>query len=115
MRILLHINQPERWNALESNLKNLIRAKRKTHSDLEIEVVVMGEAIQQLVDNSENSSLKSSLQNTVNAGVTIAGCHNSLNRFKIRKEEIFSFIKIVPAGIIEIAEKEEAGFAYVKP
>lgn len=115
MKILLHIDQPERWNAVESNLKNLTRAKETARPDLEIEVVVTGEAIQQLIDNSENKSLKCSLQNAASSGFTIAGCHNSLNRFKIREEEIFSFIKVVPAGLIEVAEKESEGFAYVKP
>lgn len=115
MKILLHIDQPERWNAVESNLRNLTRAKKTTRPDLEIEVVVTGEAIQQLIDNSENTDLKHSLQGATDTGFIVAGCHNSLNRFQIHEEEIFQFIKIVPAGLIEVAEKENEGFAYVKP
>lgn len=115
MKILLHIDQPERWNAVESNLKNLTRAKETIRPDLEIEVVVTGEAIQQLIDSSENTNLKHNLQSATDAGFIIAGCHNSLNRFKIHEEEIFQFIKVVPAGLIEVAEKESEGFAYVKP
>jgi len=38
-----------------------------------------------------------------------------LNRFKIAPEDLFSFVRVVPAGLIEVAEKENEGFAYVKP
>lgn len=115
MKILLHIDQIERWDAVQGNLTNLTNAKQNLRPDLEIEVVVTGEAIQQLVDNEANRGLKETLKKATNAGFIIAGCNNSLNRFKITPESIFSFVRIVPAGLIEVAEKENAGFAYVKP
>lgn len=115
MKIVIHIDQTERWKAVQGNLKNLANAKKDLRPDLDVEVVVTGEAINQLIDNDENQELKEALNSAVNAGFVIAGCNNSLNRFEIAPEDIFSFVRVVPAGLIEIAEKEDAGFAYVKP
>ena len=47
MKILLHIDQTERWSAVQGNLTNLANAKQNLRPDLDIEVVVTGEAIQQ--------------------------------------------------------------------
>lgn len=115
MKIVIHIDQTERWKAVQGNLKNLANAKKDLRPDLDVEVVVTGEAINQLIDNDENQELKEALNSAVNAGFVIAGCNNSLNRFEIAPEDIFSFVRVVPAGLIEIVEKEDAGFAYVKP
>ena len=52
MKILLHIDQTERWDAVQGNLTNLANAKQNLRPDLDIEVVVTGKAIQQLVDNT---------------------------------------------------------------
>lgn len=115
MKILLHIDQTERWGAVQGNLTNLANAKQNLRPDLDIEVVVTGEAVQQLVDNDGNRALKETLKKATDAGFVIAGCNNSLNRFKIAPEDLFSFVRVVPAGLIEVAEKENEGFAYVKP
>lgn len=115
MKILLHIDQTERWSAVQGNLINLANAKQNLRPDLDIEVVVTGEAIQQLVDNDDNRALKETLKKATDVGFVIAGCNNSLNRFKIAPEDLFSFVRVVPAGLIEVAEKENEGFAYVKP
>lgn len=33
----------------------------------------------------------------------------------ITKEQIASFVTIVPAGVLELAEKQAQGYAYIKP
>ncbi|WP_290033152.1 DsrE family protein [Ligilactobacillus cholophilus] len=114
MKILLHIDQTERWNAVLSNLKNMINAK-KTHPDLKVEVVVTGDAIQNLILNKAEIEFCENLKKATDADFDIMGCHNSMNRFNLAEKDIFSFVKIVPAGLLEIAEKENAGWAYVKP
>jgi uncharacterized protein len=47
-------------------------------------------------------------------GVIFAACENTLRERKIDKSEIVSEAIFVPAGIIEIADKQMKGWAYLK-
>ena len=47
-------------------------------------------------------------------GVTFAACENTLRERKIEKSEIVSEAFFVPAGIIEVVDKQTKGWAYLK-
>lgn len=47
-------------------------------------------------------------------GVTFAACENTLRERKIDKSEIVSEAFFVPAGIIEVVDKQTKGWAYLK-
>jgi intracellular sulfur oxidation DsrE/DsrF family protein len=48
-------------------------------------------------------------------GVTFAACSNALLSMGLSKEEIFPFVKIVPVGVRELINKQQEGYAYIKP
>lgn len=47
-------------------------------------------------------------------GVIFVACENTLRERKIEKSEIVSEAGFVPAGIIEVADKQTKGWAYIK-
>lgn len=47
-------------------------------------------------------------------GVTFAACENTLRERKIEKSEIVSEAFFVPAGIIEVVDKQTKGWSYLK-
>ena len=47
-------------------------------------------------------------------GVTFAACENTLRERKIDKSEIVSEAFFVPAGIIEVVDKQTKGWSYLK-
>ena len=47
-------------------------------------------------------------------GVTFAACENTLRERKIEKSEIVPEAFFVPAGIIEVVDKQTKGWAYLK-
>ena len=47
-------------------------------------------------------------------GVAFAACENTLRERKIEKSEIVSEAFFVPAGIIEVVDKQTKGWAYLK-
>jgi len=49
-----------------------------------------------------------------NKGVVFAACENTLRERKIDKTDIVPQAVFVPAGIIEIADKQGKGWAYIK-
>lgn len=50
-----------------------------------------------------------------NHGVEFLVCDNSLKGLKINKANLPAFMKVVPAGVTELARKENEGYAYLKP
>lgn len=47
-------------------------------------------------------------------GFKFVACNNALKAFNMKKEDINSFVDIVPAGVLELVEKME-GYSYIKP
>jgi Uncharacterized conserved protein len=48
-------------------------------------------------------------------GVAFAACNNALIGMNISKELVFPFVKVVPVGVRELINKQQAGYAYIKP
>lgn len=47
--------------------------------------------------------------------VVFAACNNALNMFDLKPEQLCVFAQVVPAGVVEIAKKQEEGYSYIKP
>ena len=47
--------------------------------------------------------------------VTFIACNNALAANHLTAADIYQFITIVPAGVVELAQKQTEGFAYIKP
>ena len=47
--------------------------------------------------------------------VTFTACNNALAANHLTAADIYQFITIVPAGVVELAQKQTEGFAYIKP
>lgn len=116
MKIVLHIDDKERWKNVKSNLDNLIKAQHDKNLDLCVEVVANGNAVLNLKkDESVLSDVDIQRGFDLKPTFSISACHNSMNRFGLNEEDIHPFINIVPAGILEIAKREEEGYSYIKP
>ncbi|MFQ8584269.1 MAG: hypothetical protein ACLSA6_17965 [Holdemania massiliensis] len=48
-------------------------------------------------------------------GVVFAACRNALRAQSIAPETLIEKTTVVPAGVVELAQKQQAGFAYIKP
>jgi hypothetical protein len=78
-----------------------------------IEIVFHGKAVYALVKNS--TTLKDRLDDLVNnKGVTLAACNNSMNRYNITKEDLIPSAIVVPVAMIELADKQEKGWSYIR-
>lgn len=47
-------------------------------------------------------------------GVDFVACENTLRERKIKREELVSECRTVPAGIVEVVMKQDKGWAYIK-
>ena len=46
-------------------------------------------------------------------GVTFSVCHNAMVLFHVKSSEVYPFMKVIPAGILSIAEYEMRGYSPV--
>ncbi|MNE94913.1 DsrE/DsrF-like family protein [compost metagenome] len=47
--------------------------------------------------------------------VLFVACNNALKANFISKEALPSFVTIVPAGVLELVNKQHEGYSYIKP
>ncbi|MGG5460125.1 DsrE family protein [Clostridium sp. B9] len=116
MKILLHIDEPNKWSLVLGNIKNVLANGEENNTTYELEVLANSMAVFQLrEDIAKNSNLLNQVNEYSKKGVVFAVCNNSLKKFNIDPKELISFCKVVPAGIIELAKKQSEGYLYIKP
>lgn len=93
---------------LMKQLKNILSVAPET----KIEVVCHGPGLNMLV--SEKTIVAKQLQETAEKGVDFAACRFSMKERNVTEEQLFEQARIVEAGIIEIVDKQNAGWAYIK-
>jgi uncharacterized protein len=80
----------------------------------EIEVVLYGKAI--LTANSFNEEYASyaALYSELNKhGVVFSICNNSLAALNESTDDLYAYMKTIPAGILQLTKKQMQGFAYI--
>ncbi|MPQ45294.1 DsrE family protein [Clostridium tarantellae] len=108
MKVLLHINEQSKWNMLLDNAKHMLASDEK----FILEVVANGEAVKTLQKQDEYSN---SIFELSKKGIKFIACNNSINKFNINKNSLYEFVIVVPAGMVEIAKKQNCGYSYIKP
>lgn len=96
-------------SAVIRQVNNVLKASPQT----KIEVVFHGKAVYALV--KDKTTFKDKIANLVNINhVIIAACNNSLTRFNITKDELIPSAIVVPVAILELTDKQEKGWSYIK-
>ncbi|MBF8808602.1 MAG: DsrE family protein [Enterococcus lacertideformus] len=103
MKVVFHINELTKWLEAKSNVKNLL----KLVPDATIIVSVNGQGIKGYLDPLNAEFLDSK--------ITFHACANALRGRGIAKEALPSHVVVVPAGVLDIIELQEKGYAYIKP
>ncbi len=110
-KILFHVDKgPEDLNIAISNVGNVFNAL--SCEECSLVMVVNGPAIRFMKKDGEHAE---KLEQLARKGLSLRVCNNALNGFNILPEELNAACEIVPAGILEIADLQREGFAYIKP
>lgn len=48
------------------------------------------------------------------AGVQFRVCHNSMYALHIKQDDLYSYMKVIPAGILQLVKKQMQGYAYIR-
>ncbi|MEW6425383.1 MAG: DsrE family protein [Bacillota bacterium] len=129
VKVLFHLNDPGRWPAALQNIRNLLKDVGRDGAD--VAVVANGSAIVAYAAGYPavagesapagascgltGGGLIAQMKELAGQGVKFTACRNSLQMQSIAEDALPPFVLVVPAGVTEIAKKQAAGYAYIKP
>ncbi len=137
LKVLIHVNEPERWDMALMNISKLLQDVGKDGADAI--VLVNGPAVCTFTEKDKLSIMKEYSRQ----GISFYVCRNSIKQLCkggdicmiddpvskvcinkkgyiyrdvcLPEKSLSAFIKVIPTGITEIIKKQHEGFAYVKP
>jgi len=111
-RVVIQVSDddPKTWNQALNVVRNVQSAYGK--GTVEVEVVVFGNGIGLL---QADSTLANRIDDTLASGAHVYACQNTMRGRKLAKDDMHAKIGYVPAGVIEIIEKQKAGWAVIRP
>ena len=111
-RVVMQVsdNDPGKWNLALNNARNL--QADLGASNVEIEIVAYGPGISML---KADSVVGNRIGEAIGSGVKVAACENTMRGQKLSKSDMLGDLSYVAAGVVEIMQKQQQGFAYLRP
>ncbi len=101
---------PAKWEMALINARNV----RKAYGDkpINVEIVAYGPGLKML---RNDSAVASGLAEASNNGVKLLACGNTMAMTQTLHEDLNRAVDVVPAGVVEIMQRQQDGYAYVRP
>ena len=111
-RVVMQVsdNDPAKWNLALNNARNL--QTDLGAANVEIEIVAYGPGIGML---KSESVVGNRIAEALGQGVAVSACENTMRGQKLAKADMLDGIGYVPAGVVEIMQKQQQGWAYLRP
>jgi hypothetical protein len=103
-------NDPERWTLALNNAKNFQKDLGK--NNVNIEIVAYGPGINML---KKDSKVAKRLVEAKEQGITVLACENTMRNKKVSRDQMHTQISYIDSGVVEIMNKQRAGWAYLRP
>ena len=110
-QVVFHVSSDDAktWNLALNNAKNVQSAKGTA---AEVEIVVYGPGIGML---KADAVVANRVSEAVKSGVKVVACQNTMRGQKLTPADMNADIGYVPAGVIELMAKQQAGWSYIRP
>jgi len=99
-----------KWNLALNNARN-IQADLGA-ANVDVEVVAYGPGIGML---KMDSVVAGRIDEALTGGVKVVACENTMKGQKLTQADMLKGIGYVPAGVVEIMQKQQQGWAYIRP
>ena len=111
-RVVIQVSdaEPAKWNLALNNARNIqtdIGA-----SNVDIEIVAYGPGIGML---KADSVVGNRVEEAGKAGVKVLGCENTMRGQKLTHADMLPGIAYVAAGVVELMQRQQQGWAYIRP
>ena len=111
-KLIIQVSDPDpkKWGLALNNAKNVQQDLGK--DNVEIELVAYGPGIGMLKLDSE---VGGRVTEAIGDGVKVVACENTMTNQKIARDDMLPKIGYVKAGVVEIMQKQQQGYAYLRP
>jgi intracellular sulfur oxidation DsrE/DsrF family protein len=111
-RVVMQVsdNDPAKWNLALNNAKNIQTDLGAANVD--IEIVAYGPGINML---KGDSIVGNRVGEAMAAGVKVVACENTMRNQKLAKDDMLPKVDYVMAGVVELMQKQQQGWAYIRP
>ncbi len=103
-------SDPARWSMVLDNARNTLKELRG-HTVM-MEIVAYGPDIDMVRFDSE---VADRVQQIIKAGVKVVICENTLKARRLTHDDMQPNLEYATAGVVELVEKQRAGYAYIRP
>ena len=121
-RLLIHVDQndPAVMNLALNNATNVIEYYRAKGEDVNVDIVAYGPGLHMLrADTSPVQDRIKQLKGTAfPSKVQFSACGNTKENMEKKEGQsvaVLSDATIVPSGVVQLMEKQEKGWSYVRP
>ena len=101
---------PGKWNLALNNAKNV--QEDLGAANVDIEVVAYGPGIGMI---KLESAVGNRVKDAMAAGVRVVACVNTMTNMKLTKYDMLPSLLYVPAGVVELMQRQREGYAYIRP
>lgn len=101
---------PGKWNLTLNNAKNVQQDLGAANVD--IEVVAYGPGIGMI---RLESPVGNRVTEAMAAGVRVVACENTMKNMKLTRNDMLPSLGYVPAGVVELMQRQREGYAYIRP
>ena len=103
-------NDPAKWGLALNNAKNVQDELGK--DNVQIEIIAYGPGLEMLKSESKVSDR---LAGALDDNVGLIACENTMTNTKVTKDDMYSGIAYVKAGVTHIMKRQREGWAYIRP
>ncbi len=116
MKVILHVDEEKKWKLALGNAKNLLRYGEEFGKEYNIEILANSAAVISLTQGkAKEDGLFADMEDLAIQAVKFVACRNALKANAILEGSLIPFVEVVPAGVAELVDKQNDGYAYVKP
>ena len=103
-------NDPGKWQLALNNAKNV--QVDLGAQNVAIEIVAYGPGLAMLKADSVSATR---IAEAMGAGVKVVACENTMRNQKLAKQDMLPKVDYVMAGVVELMQKQQQGWAYIRP
>lgn len=111
-QLVFHVseNNPQHWQLA---LNNAMAFQRNVGKDrTQIEIVAIGPGLDML---KRESKAETRVSQAIDLNIDVVACGETMTATKVGAAELIGGVRVVPGGIIEIADRQRAGWVYIRP
>jgi len=111
-KVIFHVGDgdPAKWTVALNNVTNVRKELGASNVDIEIVAISAGLGILKL-----DSPQSGRIADAIKGGVKVVACENSMKGQKLTRDDLLPDIGYVPAGVVELMERQREGYAYIRP